>query len=194
MLRFKKNKKILQFKKPKKVRNFKSLKFFFLIIMILISLVILIYDFAYSKYSQKIELKSNTQIANYEFEVKNNGKEIVKDVLNDDQIIYDFSVQNFSESISNDVKNKYNIILELSQNNPPLIIELYRINDNGNEEKLELENYSTKNPEIFNIGDKSRNYKIKVSYDKNNKTSRLNNEFNIKMKAINIQEEWYNEK
>lgn len=143
--------------------------------------------FTYSKLYQNIDINSVSNIANFALEIRNISNKIVKDVLNNDEIIYEFSVQNFSKNISSEVKSKYNIILELSQKNPPLIIELYRVK-NKQEEKVELNNFITKTPEIFNVGDKTVNYKIRVYYDKNNKNI-LKDGFNIKMKVEDVQEE-----
>lgn len=170
-----------------KFREIKFLKIFFMFFICAI-LIFCILKFTYSKFIQSVEVNSVSGIANFASSVSFSQDEILKEELNGDEIVYEFCVQNFSQDISNEVKSKYNIILELSQENPPLIIELYR-NKNGQDELIELENYSTKAPEIFNVGDKSVNYKIKVKYDKNNKTTILQEGFNIKMKIVTIQEE-----
>ncbi len=156
--------------------------------MLMLTIFIAIsFNFTYARFVQNVKVSGKSKVANFSFST-NVGKNIVKDVLNtDDEIIYEFSVQNFSGNISSEVKSKYNISLELSQNNPPLIIELYRVKS-GKEELVTLENYTTKVPETFDIGSKTSNYKIKVRYDKNNKTL-LKEGFNIKLKIVNIQKE-----
>ena len=149
----------------------------------------LIINLTYTKFIQNVEVQADSTVANFALSVISKSGEIVKDTLKEDEeLVYEFSVQNFSENISNDVKTKYNIILELSQENPPLDIELYKVKD-GTEELLELENYATKSPEVFNIGDKSADYKVKVHYSKTDESQELEENFNIKMKALCVQEE-----
>lgn len=169
------------------IKKIKLIKFFFVVLLFTI-IMSLTLKFTYSKFVQDVKLNTTSGVAKFMFSVNTPNKEIIKDSLNNDQLIYDFSIQNFSKDISSEVKSKYNINLELSQNLPPLIIQLYRIK-NGKEELVELQNYSTKNPEIFELGAQTTNYRIKVSYDKNNKTALLQDGFNIKIKAVSVQEE-----
>ena len=169
------------------IKKIKLIKFFFVVLLFTI-IMSLTLKFTYSKFVQDVKLNTTSGVAKFIFSVNTPNKEIIKSSLNNDQLIYDFSIQNFSKDISSEVKSKYNINLELSQNLPPLIIQLYRIK-NGKEELVELQNYSTKNPEIFELGAQTTNYRIKVSYDKNNKTTLLQDGFNIKIKAVSVQEE-----
>ena len=179
---------ILYFYKSKIMFKFKFFKFFFTITIFII-VTFLIINLTYTKFTQNVEVQADSTVANFALSVISKSGEIVKDTLKEDEeLVYEFSIQNFSENISNDVKTKYNIILELSQENPPLDIELYKVKD-GTEELLELENYTTKSPEIFNIGDKSADYKVKVHYSKTDESQELEENFNIKMKALCVQEE-----
>ena len=96
-------------------------------------------------------------------------------------------IANFASSVS----FSQDEILKEELNGDEIVYEfcVENFSQDGQDELIELENYSTKAPEIFNVGDKSVNYKIKVKYDKNNKTTILQEGFNIKMKIVTIQEE-----
>lgn len=166
---------------------FKNVKIF-LVIFIGISLIFSAIKVTYSKFIQGIETNAIAGVAKFAFSMHTENPEIIKDVLNQEELVYEFSVQNFSGNVSNEVKSSYNIILELSQESPPLIIELYRV-VGETEEMVDLENDVTKNPEIFEIGDKTVNYRIKVRYDKNNQTAVLQEGFYMKMRVVSVQEE-----
>ena len=168
---------------------FKSnlLKIFFIIVIFTI-FVIFTFQFTYSKFVHSEKVNNSTSVAKLVFEVIPLSEKISKDELKlDEELEYKFRVQNFSNNISSDVKSKYNITLELSQPDPPLTIELYKI-DGENEELIELENLSTKIPEIFEINQEYRDYKVKVKTDKTKNTT-IDEGFNIQIKAISVQEE-----
>ena len=155
---------------------------------VIIVIVTLTFKFTYSKFIQRQETNSLSKVAKFVLEVNSENDEIIKEELGkEEELEYNFRVQNFSDKISSEVKSKYNIILEVSQQDAPLKIELYKVN-NDNEELLELENYSTKNPEIFDISREYQDYKVKVRFDET-KTSELSQDFNIKMRVKDIQEE-----
>ena len=157
-------------------------------VMLLIVIVTITFKFTYSKFIQRQETNSLSKVAKFVLEVNSENDEIIKEELGkEEELEYNFRVQNFSDKISSEVKSKYNIILEVSQQDAPLKIELYKVN-NDNEELLELENYSTKNPEIFDISREYQDYKVKVRFDET-KTSELSQDFNIKMRVKDIQEE-----
>ena len=124
---------------------FKFKKMKFLIIVIFTILILFIVKITYSKFTHSIKVDIKSPVAENNFFISSSEQSIVKDVLGNEQITYDFSI-----NASSEVKSKYDIILELSQDNPPLIIELYKIIGNT-EEIVELENYSTKKPEILDI-------------------------------------------
>ncbi len=157
-------------------------------VMLLIVIVTITFKFTYSKFIQRQETNSLSKVAKFVLEVNSENDEIIKEELGkEEELEYNFRVQNFSDKISSEVKSKYNIILEVSQQDAPLKIELYKVN-NDNEELLELENYSTKNPEIFDISREYQDYKVKVRFDET-RTSELSQDFNIKMRVKDIQEE-----
>ena len=121
---------------------FKNVKIF-LVIFIGISLIFSAIKVTYSKFIQGIETNAIAGVAKFAFSMHTENPEIIKDVLNQEELVYEFSVQNFSGNVSNEVKSSYNIILELSQESPPLIIELYRV-VGETEEMVDLENDVTK--------------------------------------------------
>ena len=167
--------------------KFKFSKIFFVLVFFTI-FVILTFKFTYSKFIQSKQVNSSSQIAKFAFDVESLTDEVAVDNLKEnEEVSYKFRVKNFSNNVSSEVKTNYNISLQLSQDNPPLIIELYRI-DGQNENLIELENYSTKTSESFDIGENYKDYKVKVKFDKTN-LNQLNKDFNISLKVTGVQKE-----
>ena len=101
-------------------------------VMLLIVIVTLTFKFTYSKFIQRQETNSLSKVAKFVLEVNSENDEIIKEELGkEEELEYNFRVQNFSDKISSEVKSKYNIILEVSQQDAPLKIELYKVNNDN---------------------------------------------------------------
>jgi hypothetical protein len=110
------------------------------------------------------------------------------DTLSSNVYSYEFSVQNFESDNVSENLFKYFITFELSQENAPIIINLYR-KENGTEEKIEMENYKTLNPESMSIKEKETvYYRAEFYYDKTSDIL-MESDFNIFLKVEAIQEE-----
>lgn len=143
----------------------------------------------YSKYKKSISIISATKIAEPIFEViKTTSNEI--DVLNNNKYYYEFSVRNFNENNEfSEVKLKYDIEFILSQEDAPIIINLYRIN-NSTEEKIELDNNKTIQYEYLDFSQKENLYKVEVMYNNNSDILLENNlEIDLNVKSIQEKEE-----
>ena len=130
-------------------------------------------------YIEKKEIKTLTSIAKPVIVFNGENTKNVE-YLNLNKCMYEFSVKNFNDNVNSDVGMKYNIMFELSQKNAPVIINLYRKTETG-EEKIELSNYKTVNCEVINLGDKQKNYRVEVFY--NTKSNEIMNE-NFKVNVI----------
>lgn len=161
----------------------------FIIFCIFLCSLILIFSISftvYSKYKNSLNLLTKTEIAKPIFElVKSDVKEI--EVLNNDKYSYEFSVRNFNQKDEvSDVNFKYNIEFVLTQENAPVKINLYRIN-NSNEEKVELNNNKTIQYENLNFNKNANLYRAEIMYD-NSSDVILENNFGISLNIQGIQE------
>ncbi len=112
----------------------KSLKFFCFVFLFLIVFFIIL-SVTLSKYSNSVETKVNSKIATPVISIKSEGYQNI-DVLENNIVSYNFSVKNYDNFIS-DVSFRYILYFEYSQENPPIILNLYK-DVNGKEEKIEL--------------------------------------------------------
>lgn len=83
-----------------------------------------------------------------------------------------FSVCNFDEKGNiTAIGMQYNITIKTAQLNAPLKYKLYKINDNGNEENIEINvskgNVETVSSMIIGTKKETHNYKLEVEYDNN---------------------------
>lgn len=142
--------------------------------------------FVYSKYKNSISVESKTDIAEPIFEViKTSPNEIA--VLNNNKYYYEFSIRNFNENDDfSEVKLKYDIEFVLSQENAPVKINLYRIN-NSTEEKIELDNNKTTQYEYLDFNQTENLYKVEVMYD-NTSNILLENNLEIDLNVQSFQE------
>lgn len=108
----------------------KSVKIF-CVFLLCIFLLFLILNITFSKYTSKIEVEASASIACPVICIENNEYQDI-DVLGDKNISYNFSVKNYDDRVS-DVAFKYKLMFEFSQENAPIIINLYK--KEGNEEK-----------------------------------------------------------
>ncbi len=144
--------------------------------------------FVYSKYKNSIAVKTVTKVAEPIFEVvKPEIKEI--DFLNRDKYCYEFSIRNFKDNLISEVSFKYSIEFMLSQNNAPIIINLYRI-DNGEKVKLELKN-NRLIEEYFTAQKEEKIYVAEIMYDNTSKEI-LEADLNIKLNVKSVQFEEVN--
>ena len=112
----------------------KSLKFFCFVFLFLIVFFI-IFSVTLSKYSNSVETKVNSKIATPVISIKSEDYHNI-DVLENNTVSYNFSVKNYANTVS-DVSFNYILFFEYSQENPPIILNLYK-DVNGKEEKIEL--------------------------------------------------------
>ena len=108
----------------------KSVKIF-CVFLLCIFLLFLILNITFSKYTSKIEAEASASMACPVICIENNEYQDI-DVLGDKNISYNFSVKNYDDRVS-DVAFKYKLMFEFSQENAPIIINLYK--KEGNEEK-----------------------------------------------------------
>ena len=112
----------------------KSLKFFCFDFLFLV-VCFIIFSVTFSKYSNSVETKVNSKIATPVISIKSEDYKNI-DVLENNIVSYNFSVKNYDNFIS-DVSFRYILYFEYSQENPPIILNLYK-DVNGKEEKIEL--------------------------------------------------------
>lgn len=136
----------------------------FLCCLFLISIIIC---FGYSKYKYVSNSQIQTEVAEPILEIvteytdcKNIG------VLNNDKLLYEFEIRNFNANNDiSDVKIKYKMEFILSQNNAPITIDLYKINESG-EEKINLQNNYTIEYEVLSLEKNTNLYRAEIVYDK----------------------------
>lgn len=153
------------------------------------AIIVLSIFFVYSKYKKGIAVKTVTQVAEPIFEiVKPEIKEI--DFLNRDKYYYEFSIRNFKDNLISEVSFKYSIEFILSQNNAPIIINLYRL-DNGEKIKLELKNNRLIEEEYFIAQKEEKFYVAEIMYDNTSKEI-LEADLDIKLNVNSVQFEEVN--
>ena len=151
--------------------------------LILISIILLKFNFTYSKYSSLNQVKSSTTVAK-PIVVFNGAEKKNINSLNLDKYSYNFSVENFNGDLISEVDLKYHIVFELSQKNAPVILNLYRKNGDS-EEKVEIENNKTKFEEVMKRENTKNDYRVEVSYDTNSKEIMKENlKINILVQAV----------
>ena len=137
---------------------------------------------SYSKYNTSFQNDIISSIAkpliNMNFE-----KEKRIENLNLDKYFYEFSVQNFNEKSISEVKFLYNIEFKLSQENAPIILNLYNEN-----RKISLKNNRTEFPEILNLEEKENKYKLEIYYDQDSNVV-LEKDFNVILNIQAVQKE-----
>ena len=118
----------------------KSLKFFCVVFLFLIVFLI-IFSVTFSKYSNSVETKVSSKIATPVINIKSEDYQNI-DVLENNIVSYNFSVKNYDNFVS-DVSFRYILYFEYSQENPPIILNLYK-DVNGKEERIELNRKSNR--------------------------------------------------
>ena len=84
---------------------------------------------------------------------------------------------------------KYNIEFVLTQEDAPVKINLYKIND-LNETKIELENNKTVQYECFDLNKTENFYKAEIMYDENSKNIMLDNlEIKLNIQTVQVEGE-----
>ncbi len=162
-----------------------------LIFCIFLCCVIIFFSvfFVYSKYKNGIAVKTVTKVAEPIFEVvKPEIKEI--EFLNNDKYCYEFSIRNFKDNLISEVNFKYSIEFMLSQNDAPIIINLYRV-DNGEKVKLELKNNRLIEEEYFTAQKEEKFYVAEIMYDNTSKEI-LEADLDIKLNVKSVQFEEVN--
>lgn len=108
----------------------KSVKIF-CVFLLCIFLVFIVLSVTFSKYTSKAETNVKSSIAYPVIYIESTEYQDI-DVLGNKSVSYNFSVKNFDDKKS-DVSFKYNLLFEYSQENAPILINLYK--KEGNEEK-----------------------------------------------------------
>lgn len=165
-----------------------KIKIFCVFLCCLILVLSLVY-IGYSKYKDSFKLQTNTQIAKPILEIIRTDLNKIN-VLNNDKYYYEFSVRNFNDSNEiSAVRLKYNIEFVLSQEDAPVVIDLYKIND-SNEIKIELENNKTIQYETFDLTKKENMYRAEISYNENLENIMNDNlEIKLNIQTIQVEEE-----
>lgn len=151
-------------------------------ILIIAIIIILVWNIVYSKYFSFKETEITSGVANPKIYVQ--MEERVIDNLNEDIISYEFSVKNYDET-SSDTSFNYYISFNLA--NTPLLINLYKVND-GEKEKVDLNEYVTANPERLELGETENFYILVLEYDKESDAV-LDDDFKVNICLQAIQEE-----
>lgn len=112
----------------------KSIKIF-CVFLLCIFLIFIILSVTFSKYTSKIETNVKSSIAYPVIYIENTDYQDI-DVLGNKSISYNFSVKNYNDNNS-DVSFKYNLLFEYSQENAPILINLYK-KDRDGEKQVEL--------------------------------------------------------
>ena len=154
----------------------------FLCCTIIISSIFLVY----SKYRKSTNVNSYTEIAEPIFEVEDSELNTI-DFLNNDTYSYEFKIKNFKDDKVSGINFEYNIEFILSQENAPINLKLYRI-DNENKVELELIKNKTMYKEQMGIEKEEKNYIVEIMYDKNS-THILENDLQIELNVEAIQRE-----
>ena len=144
---------------------------------------------AYSKYKNSHNIKTSSKIAKPILEIVG-VDEMQVDVLNEDKHYYEFSIRNFNQNNDvSDVELKYNIEFICSQENAPLIINLYRIN-NFEETKIELQKNKTIQYEYLELNKEENFYRAEIMYDNNSNVIMEDNlEIKLNIQSIQVEEE-----
>lgn len=112
----------------------KSIKIF-CVFLLCIFLIFIILNVTFSKYTSKTETNVKSSIAYPVIYIENTDYQDI-DVLGNKSISYNFSVKNYNDNNS-DVSFKYNLLFEYSQENAPILINLYKKDGEG-EKQVEL--------------------------------------------------------
>lgn len=164
------------------------LKIVFLFVVVFL-LVVILFEVSYSKYSKKDEIIAVSGIAKPCLSLITE-ESLNIETLNSDTFIYEFKVQNSEDGQVSETAFYYDIEFELSQENAPINIKLYRVDENSEEEIL-LEENKTKNPEYMGTKLSEICYKALISYDLNsNKILEPNLKINAKIEGIQEEEKY----
>lgn len=130
------------------------------ILIIIIIMLLLFGGYSMAKVMEEVIIKSNTEIAEPILVIENNPSLDITAINN--YGVYTFKVKNYNEQNKiTEIDLKYYIEI-LSNTDNSINIELYQ-NDN----KIELKNNRTEYIQISKDKKEEREYKIKITYDKN---------------------------
>ena len=152
------------------------------VIIIVSFVIILIWNMVYSKYFNSDETEVSSKIANPKIYVQ--MEKTIVDSLDENVISCEFSVKNYYET-SSDISFDYYISFDV--NDAPLLIRLYRINGDE-EEQIALNEYKTVESEKIGLGEIEKFYRLELEYDKNSDNI-LEEDFKINICLQAIQEE-----
>lgn len=160
----------------------KRIFYVFLCCFIIIFLIFIVY----SKYKNSINLETSTNIAEPFFEVVTVDTNKIE-FLNNDKYEHEFVIKNYNENTVSEVAFDYNIKFNLSQEDAPIVLELYRI-DGEEKTKIELSNNKTIISESFGLEKEEMRYVVEVIYDKSSNNI-LESNLNIDLNVECIQKE-----
>lgn len=141
--------------------NQKNLRFATLTLIILITILLLFCGFTMAKVIEDIILKSRTAIAEPILFIENNPSIDITQLNNYGE--YSFKVKNYNEKnkvTETDLRYYIEIVADTDNS---VKIELYQ-----NENKIDLKNNKTDYIKISKDKKEEREYKVKITYDKNN--------------------------
>lgn len=107
----------------------------FCIFFVCLILSLCILSMTISKYSTKVDVNVNSNVAKPIICFQESNYQDI-DVLGEKSISYEFSIKNYNDEVS-DVFFKYKLMFEYSQENAPILINLYK-KCGDSEEKVEL--------------------------------------------------------
>ena len=142
--------------------------------------------FTYSKYSKSDNTIVSSDVAK-PILIFDGESEMNIECLNSNKYSYEFSIKNFDGNFISDINFRYYIFFELSQENAPILINLYK-KSNGIEEKLELKNNKIINLETLDIIKNQNDYRAEILYDTSSKEIMSDN-LKIKVLVQAVQEE-----